>query len=195
VPNYKFILVEKYIFHMTFFRQENDDMEKQASQMCDLAVDNFQNKNFDVAKKLLQKATELCPNHAMSWHNLGVLFKVMGNFNEALECYNKAIQYSSNPDFAYSRGVLLLQPNFCKNSGTAADPIKITGARDHFEGIQMEYLYLKLHYGIPNDEWSKISQKLGNNGSALCDEITIRLKDGVQKSIFFDISEFYGHIK
>jgi len=180
---------------MILFAQENDDREKQANTLCDLAADNFQNNNVEEARKLLQKAIEVCPHHAMSWHNLGVYYKVTGKFNESMECYNKALQFSSNPDFAYSRGVLLLQPNFCKNTGTSSDPIKITGARHHFEGIQMEYLYINLHYGTPDNDWFKVSQKLGSIDGKLCDEITIRLRNGAQKSIFFDISEFFGKMK
>ena len=55
-----------------------------------------QNKNFNLAKKLLKKANQIDPNHLSVLNNLGLVFYELGEFQLAVDCYEKAIKIKKN---------------------------------------------------------------------------------------------------
>ena len=54
------------------------------------------NKKFDIAKKLLNKATEIDPTNSNAYANLGNVLKELKEYNEAINCYEKSIQIQSD---------------------------------------------------------------------------------------------------
>lgn len=59
---------------------------------------SLQIKNFDKARQLLLKATQINPLYVDAHNNLGVTYNEMREFQKAKGCYEKAIQI--RPDFA-----------------------------------------------------------------------------------------------
>ena len=54
------------------------------------------NKKFDIAKQLLNKATEIEPDNSDAHNNLGNVLKQIGEHQKAKSCYEKAIQIQPN---------------------------------------------------------------------------------------------------
>ena len=54
------------------------------------------NKKFDIAKQLLNKATEIEPDNSDAHNNLGNVLKQIGEYQKAKSCYENAIQIQPN---------------------------------------------------------------------------------------------------
>ena len=54
---------------------------------------SIQTKNFDTAILLLNKAIQIKSDHANAYHNLGLVFKILGKFKEATNSYQKSLKY------------------------------------------------------------------------------------------------------
>ena len=53
---------------------------------------SIQTKSFDTAILLLNKAIQINSNHANAYHNLGLVFKILGKFKEATNSYQKSLK-------------------------------------------------------------------------------------------------------
>jgi tetratricopeptide (TPR) repeat protein len=62
----------------------------------ELAVQNHQKNNLEVAQKLYNEILQKNPNHAGANSNLGIIFKGLGKIEEARSCYEKAIEINPN---------------------------------------------------------------------------------------------------
>ena len=82
---------------------------------------------------------------------------------------------------------------FIDNSGESMEnSIKILHAKGEDDGIASEYYYLQSRYGRPKVDWNLNSQStVATNGRAY-DKMDIQLSDGMRKTIYFDITEFFG---
>ncbi|KAJ3682435.1 hypothetical protein LUZ60_015008 [Juncus effusus] len=61
-----------------------------------------QNKKLEMAKKILSKSLEICPSYAPANNNLGLVFVVLGQWDEAIKCFEKALQFDPLLDCAQS---------------------------------------------------------------------------------------------
>jgi hypothetical protein len=68
----------------------------------------------------------------------------------------------------------------------------IRGVSDHALGVEAEYRYLAQLFGRPGRDWEPIGQELVESGDRYYDEMHVRLSDGTRRSVFFDITEFFG---
>ena len=75
-----------------------------------------------------------------------------------------------------------------------AAAVIIKGAKDIVVGIAAEYYYLEMKYGRQNVNWKLISQNLLHKQDKHLDLLIIRLVDGSQKEVYFDITEFFGRM-
>jgi hypothetical protein len=75
---------------------------------------------------------------------------------------------------------------------TPETAIIIRGMPNHTRGVQAEYLYLTRRFGRRGTDWELTKQALLQVGGRSYDEMRIKLSDGTQKTIFFDITEFFG---
>ena len=82
---------------------------------------------------------------------------------------------------------------FIDNSGESTEnSIKILHAKGEDDGIASEYYYLQSRYGRPKVDWNLNSQStVAANGRAY-DKMDIQLSDGMRKTIYFDITGFFG---
>jgi hypothetical protein len=70
--------------------------------------------------------------------------------------------------------------------------IVIKGAATNTAGIAAEYRYLEERWGRRNVDWRLLRQSLVHKGGRSYDFMQIKLQDGSQKEVYFDITEFFG---
>ena len=81
---------------------------------------------------------------------------------------------------------------FAGGSGDSReDAIVIKNAANHRAGVNVEYFYLQERFGKRDIHWKLVMQAL-LKGERPVDWLKIELPDGITKSIYFDISEFFG---
>ena len=79
------------------------------------------------------------------------------------------------------------------NGGSSTkDAIKIVGARDEMEGIRAEYQWLAEKFGEQGKGFTLERQSLLDEGRRRYDRMDIMLADGTRKTIYFDITDFFG---
>jgi hypothetical protein len=62
-----------------------------------------------------------------------------------------------------------------------------------FLGVEAEYRYLAWKFGRPGIDWELVGQGLVESaGHCKYDKMHIKLADGTQRTIYFDITEFFG---
>ena len=88
---------------------------------------------------------------------------------------------SDKPDIRFAGG----------SGDSREDAIVIKNAANHRAGVDAEYLYLQERFGERDIHWKLVMQAL-LKGERRVDWLTIELLDGTTKSIYFDISDFFG---
>ena len=83
-------------------------------------------------------------------------------------------------------------PEYLGSGKSIDDPIRIAGAKDHFDAINAEYLYIENHYGKRNKDWMLIKQTLNNIDDRVYDQLSIRCKNGDEINLHFDITDYFG---
>ena len=78
--------------------------------------------------------------------------------------------------------------------GTPATAVVISGAPNSRIGIDAEYYFLRKKFGKPKVDWNLKHQKVLQEKGKVYDRMEIELKDGSKKTIFFDITEFFGKL-
>lgn len=77
-----------------------------------------------------------------------------------------------------------------QEQGTSIETAVIIHSDDTRKGIHAENEWLQKYY--PN--YQKIGQQLVQNKNGIYDKITIVSSNGIQKEIYFEISQFFGKI-
>jgi hypothetical protein len=77
---------------------------------------------------------------------------------------------------------------------TPATAVVISGASDSLAGIAAEYSYLARKFGRQNVDWTLQRQSVLQQEDKVFDQMEIELKDTRKKTIFFDITEFFGKL-
>ncbi len=61
-------------------------------------------------------------------------------------------------------------------------------------GISAEYQFLEKEFGRQNVDWKLQRQSVLHQKGKVYDRMEIELQDGSRKTVFFDISEFFGKL-
>jgi hypothetical protein len=77
---------------------------------------------------------------------------------------------------------------------TTATAVVISGAPNSRAGIDGEYYFLMKKFGKPKADWQLQRQSVIHEKGKVYDRMDIELKDGSKKTIFFDITEFFGKL-
>jgi len=84
---------------------------------------------------------------------------------------------------------------FAGGDGTSiATAIAILGAHGEADGTTAEYSYLANVYGPQGSAWTMDRQSLLNASGKSYDALLITLAYGTKKTIYFDISDFFGKL-
>lgn len=77
---------------------------------------------------------------------------------------------------------------------TTATAVIISGAPNSRIGIDAEYLFLMKKFGRPNADWKLKRQSVIHEKAKIYDRMDLELQDGSKKTVFFDITEFFGKL-
>lgn len=77
---------------------------------------------------------------------------------------------------------------------TPETAVVILGAPNSVTGISAEYNYLQQKFGRQNVDWMLARQGVLNQKGKVYDRTDLKMKDGSKKTVFFDISEFFGKL-
>ena len=77
---------------------DNEKKNLTAKETFDLAVQNQQKNNLQIAKNLYKETLKINPNYVDAHNNLGIIFQALGEFKKARSSYQKAIEIQ--PDYA-----------------------------------------------------------------------------------------------
>ncbi len=76
--------------------------------------------------------------------------------------------------------------------GSSEENAVIINCNNSLIGISYEYSYIENLYGKRNEDWTVINQFLIHNNDKSYDKIEIELKNGSNKIICFEITQFFG---
>ena len=71
-------------------------------EIFNLALQNYQNKDYQSAIDLYSEVLKIEPNHVVTHSNLGTLFKELGNYQKAIECFEKITKIDPSYIRAYN---------------------------------------------------------------------------------------------
>jgi hypothetical protein len=77
---------------------------------------------------------------------------------------------------------------------TLETAVVISGALNSLDGINAETKYLEKKFGRENRDWQFVRKSTLQNGDEYFDKIEIELKDLRKKTIFFNITAFFGKL-
>jgi hypothetical protein len=77
---------------------------------------------------------------------------------------------------------------------TPATAVIITGAPNSRVGIDAEYYFLGKKFGQRNVDWKLKRQSVIHEKGKVYDRMDLEMKDGSKKTVFFDITEFFGKL-
>ncbi len=102
-------------------------LDEACPQECDMgcpiylqtiAIEFFQNNQFDKATSYLEKAVAIEPTFADAWNNLAACSGQMGNHQRAYECYLKSYELLAKPNPLFGMAVAM------KNLGNYSQAIQ-----------------------------------------------------------------------
>jgi hypothetical protein len=85
-------------------------------------------------------------------------------------------------------------PNYNGSGQSTDNPIIITNVQNHMEGVRAEYEYLEQLYGPRGSAWTLVQQSLLFINESPIDKMDIKLADGAEITLYFDISSFFGKL-
>ncbi len=82
---------------------------------------------------------------------------------------------------------------YVERSGVSIEEaIIILDAKNKFEGVLAEYRYLETKFGKLEKDWELDMQSFIKKDNKCYDKMDLRFPDGTRKTIFFDITSFFG---
>lgn len=76
--------------------------------------------------------------------------------------------------------------------GSSIGSAILINVTDRWMGVPAEYDYIQSLYGVRRKDWNLIKQMLQFNNSRSYDILEIELSSGDKKTLYFDITNFYG---
>ena len=79
----------------------NEKKNLTTKETFDLAVQNQQKNNLQVAENLYKEILKINSNHVDAYNNLGIVYKELGELQKAVDCYQKVIQIQPEDVYAH----------------------------------------------------------------------------------------------
>lgn len=78
-------------------------------------------------------------------------------------------------------------------SGDSMEDAVVIRAPDTWSGIEQEYEHVAARFGPRGVGWNLRGQSLLQANGRAYDRLDITLADGAERSLYFDITAFFGH--
>lgn len=63
-------------------------------------------RDYEASIKLFKKSIDLCGEHYVTWHNLGICYYYNGNVDQSLDSFNKCLEIQ--PDYQDAKYLFIL---------------------------------------------------------------------------------------
>jgi len=83
------------------FRQSTEDYPSFGPAYTNLGLQQLRLKDRSAAQASLKKSIEITPNNPVSYHHLGIIARLNGDFDSAQTMYRKAIEQNSDYAIVY----------------------------------------------------------------------------------------------
>ena len=98
-----------------------------------------------------------------------------------------------DPEYYLTEEGLLRKEFYGEGDGSSEEEAIKVNATDSFLGVAVESKLLEERFGKSGADWkAEIKMLTSNAAGQHFDKIIIRLNDGTERTIFFDISSFFG---
>ncbi len=77
-------------------------------------------------------------------------------------------------------------------TGDSLETAVVIMADNSIQGIEQEYRWVQGRFGQQGYAWNLIRQALLEHDGHMFDRLDIRLADGSERAIYFDITHFFG---
>lgn len=90
----------------------------------------------------------------------------------------------------------ILNPDVSKmkfegGDGTSISKAVLIRSKTEREGIKVQHNFIRQRYGIKDVDWRVVTQSCKSENNKMYAAITIRLKNNVQKQVYFNITSYY----
>ena len=79
-----------------------------------------------------------------------------------------------------------------KDGSSLNSAVRIEEAENESAGIAAEYAWLAQKFGVQGKDWTLIMQALMQDKGRSYDMMSVKLADGTEKTVYFDITDFFG---
>ncbi len=108
----------------------------------------------------------------------------------AAGCDSKQVQTGAATKESQSAGHPTVKATIAGGDGSSIEKAVIIKAPDNFIGVRIEYTWIKKN--CPG--WQLEKQSAFKSGNKIYDKMEFRTPDGRLKTIYFDITDFYGKL-
>ena len=108
----------------------------------------------------------------------------------AAGCESKQAQTAASAKKSELKGHPTVRITLEGGDGSSVEKAVIIKAPDNFIGVRVEYAWIKKN--CPG--WQLEKQSAFKAGNKIYDKMEFRTPDGQRKTIFFDITDFYGKL-
>ncbi|OQA88536.1 MAG: hypothetical protein BWY27_00921 [Bacteroidetes bacterium ADurb.Bin234] len=84
------------------------------------------------------------------------------------------------------------QSMYAGGNGESIETAVIINTANPIIGIPAEYKFITIKHGQKDVDWTLELQTVMRRGNRQYDVVVIKLKDGQEKSFYFDIKKYYG---
>ncbi|MGQ9608584.1 MAG: hypothetical protein ACUVWN_04750 [bacterium] len=81
-----------------------------------------------------------------------------------------------------------------KKNGESIEKAIVIDAENEVTGVLAEYEYLEKRFGKRGKDWKLNMQSLIEESKKIYDMMDLTLSDGTEKTIYFDITSFFGKL-
>lgn len=103
---------------------------------------------YDEAKRVLEYGLRKFPKSCALWTDMGILYDHLGDYSEALNCFEAALRFSSgeNPGLLYNKALILIRMGSCRDAVSIIDNLIEMYPEDARYLAERGYLSLEMGY-------------------------------------------------
>ena len=155
---------------------------KDASLLCGLLEGKL---TFEETQHVVRYARMILARRADDISERRMLSSIMGKSNGKLNREEALLVYLTLTG--------IKGPLYGGGDGTSREKAIVIQATSGAVGIRAEYEWIMDRFGIRGAVWNPVSQRLFEEAERAFDVIRIRLSDGSEREIHFEVTSFFGN--
>ncbi|MEA1955525.1 MAG: tetratricopeptide repeat protein [Campylobacterota bacterium] len=107
-------------------------------------LERYYADDYEEAIKFTEKAIQIFPNNSDLYNNMGIAYRKLGKYNEAIKAYEKAIEIKANDNIYYNMGIVYGElEEYDKAIEAFEKAIEINPKDDVYQNMGITYLKQK----------------------------------------------------